>query len=139
MTPGFAWANVGDAIAFTNSSQSDFALLTDVQWSFGDGAYDSGDQVTHTYSTADIDTVRLSFLAGVVRSPSRSCGPWHEGDQCGLSLFSGFSASALGNNQMSFLDASYSPTDMAYLWMFGDGALDLSPSPAHVCMCSRKL
>lgn len=133
VTPGFAWANVGDAIAFTNSSQSDFALLTDVQWSFGDGAYDSGDQVTHTYSTADIDTVRLSFLAeGCSFSVQGLVAHGMSGDQCGLSLFSGFSASALGNNQMSFLDASYSPTDMAYLWMFGDGALDLSPSPAHV-------
>lgn len=132
VTPGFTWQSSGDAIVFTNTSQSDYAYLTDVAWSFGDGSFDSGDQVTHTYATADIDTVQLTMTAdGCAFSVIGAVAHGMTGDLCGLTLTSGFAASAQGNNQVAFQDASYSPVDMAYLWLFGDGALDLSPSPTH--------
>lgn len=132
VVPGFSWRSEGDAIRFTDETQSDFSPITNETWTFGDGAADNGYSVAHTYGSADIDTVRLAFSAGGCDfSIPGMVAHGMTGDVCGLELFGDFESSATGNNVLTFSDASSAPTDMAFLWAFGDGTIDLSSDPVH--------
>lgn len=132
VVPGFSWHSEGDAVRFTDETESVFAPIENETWAFGDGAADIGYSVAYTYGAGGIDTVHLSFSAGGCDfSIPGLVAHGMTGDVCGLDLFSDFSASSVGNNVLAFSDASSAPTDVAYLWAFGDGAIDLSSDPVH--------
>jgi len=125
-----AQPETGTTVTFDASDSSDKAEVTQYQWDFtGDGAVDAtGQQPTHTYTTAGNYTVRLTVTdrdgrtASVTRTVSVS-----EPQVTGADTFSYTPSAPTVESPVTFEANNFPPdgTATSYEWDFtGDGATD---------------
>lgn len=59
VSPAMYYHNSGVELTFTGTVSSEGMLydVTEWHWDFGDGVFDTGDTVTHTYKVANIETI----------------------------------------------------------------------------------
>jgi len=114
-------------VYFTNTSQ--YAISP--TWSFGDGAYGTGDTVSHTYDLAGIYDVALTVTS---RYGCGEASAWAQVEVVTPTLpvasFTSNSPVCLGE-AMQFTDTSQGyPT--SWLWDFGDGVTSTLQNPTHL-------
>lgn len=120
---------IGNAMAFTNTTNASCGNITSYQWSFGDGKISSSTNPTHSYSSAGAYNVRLIVVQKggardtVIKTVSVHPKPtvsFNVRDTCAGS-------SALYSNTSSITTGSIT----GYTWHFGDGVKSSNTSPSH--------
>ncbi len=115
--------NVGEPVAFTNTSQ----FATSFLWDFGDGVTSAAANPYHSYAAAGTYTVLLTAYS--------RCGFDQASAEVTATLFlqAGFESSApicLGE-EVVFTNTTVGVPPITYEWDFGDGTTANEPNPSH--------
>gem|GEM_PF-2374219 len=123
------------AITFDASSSSDpdGDALT-YEWSFGDGASDTGASVTHTFASAGTYAVTLTVSDGSLTDAATETITITAANQAPTAAFTSSSTTGVAPHAITFDASSSSDPDgdaLTYEWSFGDGASDTGASVTH--------
>ncbi len=126
----FTTSNVcyGEPVYFTNNSSSQFDLINQWTWDFGDGTTSNAQEPQHLYTDSGTFTVTLIAVTdhGCTDSYSASV-TIHSAPQAAFSYDPPFGQApfALNFNNLSVDAANYS-------WDFGDGSTSVAENPAYI-------
>ena len=123
------------AITFDASSSSDpdGDALT-YEWSFGDGASDTGASVSHTFASAGTYAVTLTVSDGSLTDAATETITITAANQAPTAAFTSSSTTGVSPHAITFDASSSSDPDgdaLTYSWSFGDGASDTGASVSH--------
>jgi gliding motility-associated-like protein len=120
------------AVQFTSLATAGSGVITNYNWDFGDGAFSTLANPTHSYISAGIFTVtlRVTNSFGCIKTFSKT-----NLIQIGGGVLADFTNSTPGlcsaPATINFLNASTGPGPLSYTWDFGDGNGSVLTSPVH--------
>mgnify|MGYP000570401583 CR=1 FL=1 len=127
----FVWApiapRVSESVHFTGTATG--TLPMSYTWAFGDGAYGSGQSISHAYASGGDFTVVLTV--------SNPCGEdvlSHTLHVCTPAAGAAFSWSPITptvGQSVAFSATASGEEPFSFVWNFGDGTADYGPNPLH--------
>jgi gliding motility-associated-like protein len=122
----------GNNFIFTNKSKVTTGALTYV-WSFGDGSFNSSNNITHSYATPGVYAVRLTSTAttGGCVDDSVVTVTLHPSPTADFST-ANFNQCFPGHSYTFTNNTSIFSGGTTNLWSFGDGSYDTTDNPTYL-------
>ncbi|MFC2152571.1 PKD domain-containing protein [Bacteroidota bacterium] len=115
-------------VEFIDNSLGD---ITDWYWTFGDGTYDTGDTVIHTYPAPGFYDVCLTVFNGSTGERSELCKTIQVGIlTCNVNANFGYMVDP-SIKEVTFNDQSTGSAN-SWFWDFGDGTVSAKRNPKHI-------